>query len=64
MSGISGLRPAAGSLRSRLVVVVLVLTALGLALAATAGAVVLRHHLVAPVDEQHAGAAQIGRAHV
>jgi two-component system OmpR family sensor kinase len=52
------LRRATGSLRSRLVVVVLLLTGLGLLLAGTAATVLLRAHLVAQVDDQLAGAAR------
>jgi two-component system OmpR family sensor kinase len=52
------LRRATGSLRSRLVVVVLLLTSLGLLLAATAGTLLLREHLVAQVDDQLAGASR------
>ena len=49
-------RASSGSLRSRLVVVVLALTSLGLVLAAMAGTLLLRQHLMAQVDEQLAGA--------
>ncbi len=44
------------SLRTRLAVGVLVLTALGLVLAATAGTLLLRNYLVSQVDRQLAGA--------
>ncbi|HSN06925.1 MAG TPA: two-component sensor histidine kinase, partial [Candidatus Angelobacter sp.] len=40
------------SLRTRLAVGVLVLTALGLALAATAGTLLLRNYLIGQVDHQ------------
>lgn len=56
MSRRARLRASSGSLRSRLVVVVLALTSLGLVLAATAGTLLLRQHLMAQVDEQLAGA--------
>jgi two-component system OmpR family sensor kinase len=49
-------RAASGSLRARLVVVVLLLTALGLFLAASIGTLLLREHLVDQVDQQLAGA--------
>ncbi|MFN8167833.1 MAG: HAMP domain-containing sensor histidine kinase [Candidatus Nanopelagicales bacterium] len=54
----SRLRTATGSLRSRLVVVVLAMTALGLVLAAALGTLLLRQHLVSQVDQQLAGAAR------
>ena len=60
MTGLrSRARAATGSLRARLVVVVLLLTSLGLVLAATAGTLLLRQHLVAQVDDQLAGAARV-----
>jgi two-component system, OmpR family, sensor kinase len=48
-----------GSLRTRLVMGVLVLTALGLALAATAGTLLLRSYLVTQVDRQLVGVARL-----
>jgi two-component system OmpR family sensor kinase len=52
----------ARSLRSRLTVGVLLLTALGLALAATSGALLLRTYLVSQVDAQLAGSGRFADA--